>query len=332
MRLSEANSKRSRMITRRATLAGLAALAGPLRARAQTPPRRTITIVVPYPPGGAVDLVARLLAQESDLGQVVVDNRAGASGVVGTLAVARAEPDGQTLVLGTNQTHATNQSLIKNCPYDATRDFAPVAGLALIPHVLVVRKDLPVLTVDDFIALAKAKPGGFSYGSTGNGSGSHLAGELFKTKAGVDLLHVPFKGVAPMTTELLAGRVDLSIAPLPGLISQQIEAGNLHALATASTRRAPKLPSVPTMAQAGLPGVEADAWFALFAPARTPPAMIDRLYQAFTTALRKDAVRSNLTGQGLVIAIRTPAEMTAMLPGEVEKWAAVIKTANVVLD
>ena len=320
------------MLTRRATLAGLAALAAPLRAHAQPTPGRTITIVVPYPPGGPVDLVARLLAQESDLGQVVVDNRAGASGVVGTLAVARAEPDGQTLVRGTNQTHATNQSLIKNCPYDATRDFAPVAGLALIPHVLVVRKDLAVLTVDDLVATAKAKPGGFSYGSTGNGSGSHLAGELFKTKAGVDLLHVPFKGVAPMTTELLAGRVDLSIAPLPGLISQQIEAGNLHALATASTRRAPKLPSVPTMAQAGLPGVEADAWFALFAPARTPPAMIDRLYQAFTMALRKDGVRSNLAGQGLVIAIRTPAEMTAMLPGEVEKWAAVIRAANVVLD
>src|SRR4051812_1652194 len=177
-------------------------------------PSRAITIVVPYPPGGPIDLLARLIAQEAagDLGQsIVVENRPGGSGIIGTGAVARAEPDGTMLVLGTNQTHATNQSLIKNCPYDAVRDFAPVAGLAAMPHVLVTRESLAVGSLGELIALARQKPGMLTFGSPGNGSGPHLAGELFKTKAGIDLLHVPFKGLSPMTTEMLAGRIDLSI-------------------------------------------------------------------------------------------------------------------------
>ena len=232
------------MLTRRATLAGFAALAVPSRAYAQSFPSRTITIVVPYPPGGPIDALARLIAQEaaSDLDQsIVVENRPGGSGIIGTDAVARAEPDGHMLVLGTNQTHATNQSLIKNCPYDAVRDFAPVAGIAAMPHVLVVRKSLAAASVGDVVAMAKAKPGALTFGSMGNGSGAHLAGELFKTKAGIDMLHVPFKGLSPMLTELLADRIDLSIAPLPGLIGQQIEAGNVRALGVASARRVPQL-------------------------------------------------------------------------------------------
>jgi tripartite-type tricarboxylate transporter receptor subunit TctC len=226
------------MLTRRATLAGLAALGLPLAARAQSFPSRTITIVVPYPPGGPIDALARLIAQESDLNQsIVVENRPGGSGIIAAAAVARAEPDGHMLVLGTNQTHATNQSLIKNCPYDAVRDFAPIAGIAAMPHVLVVRKSLAVKSIGDVVALAKAKPGTLTFGSTGNGSGAHLAGELFKTKAGIDMLHVPFKGLSPMVTELLADRIDMSIAPLPGLIGQQIEAGAVRALGLASAQR-----------------------------------------------------------------------------------------------
>ena len=237
------------MLTRRATLAPLAALAalGLSRARAQTFPTHAITIIVPYPPGGPIDLLARLIAQEADLGQsIVVENRPGGSGIIGTSAVARAEPDGTMLVLGTNQTHATNQSLIKNCPYDAVRDFAPVAGLAAMPHVLVSRPSLAVASLGELVALTKLMPGTLTFGSTGNGSGAHLAGELFKTKAGIDLLHVPFKGLSPMTTEMLADRIDLSIAPLPGLIGQLIAAGSLRALATASARRPAQLASVPT--------------------------------------------------------------------------------------
>ena len=323
------------MLTRRATLAGMAALGFPSGSGAQGFPSRSITIIVPYPPGGPVDALARLIAQEAagDLDQpIVVENRAGGSGIIGAQAVARAEPDGHVLVLGTNQTHATNQSLIKNCPYDAVRDFAPVAGIAAMPHVLVVRKSLALTSVGDVVAMAKAKPGTLTFGSTGNGSGAHLAGELFKTKAGIDMLHVPFKGLSPMLTELLADRIDISIAPLPGLIGQQIESGSVRALGLARAERVPQLASVPTFAESGVPGVEADAWSALFAPARTPAPVIERLYLAIAMALSKDAVRTAMAKQGIPPALKTPAEVAAMLPGEVAKWAAVIKASNVVMD
>jgi tripartite-type tricarboxylate transporter receptor subunit TctC len=319
------------MLTRRTTLAALAALVP--AARADTFPSHTVTIVVPYPPGGPIDLMARLIAQEADLGQpIVVENRPGGSGIIGSVAVARAAPDGHTLVLGTNQTHATDQSLVKNCPYDAVRDFAPVAGLAAMPHVLVTRKSLAVARLADLVALAKAQPGKLTFGSTGVGSSAHLAGELFKTKAGIDMLHVPFKGLAPMTTEMLADRIDLAIAPLPGLIAQLVANGSVRALALASAARAGQLPEVPTFAQAGVAGVEADAWSALFAPARTPPAVIERLYAAVAAALQKDAVKTALARQGLPIALKTPAEMAAMLPGEVAKWAEVIKIAHMATE
>ena len=323
------------MLTRRAALGGLAAASLPFPASAQTFPSRTITIVVPYPPGGPLDTLARLIAQEAavDLKQpVVVENRPGASGIVGTGSVARAEPDGHTLILGTNQTHATNPSLIKSWTFDAVKDFAPVAGVAAMPHVLVVRKDFEAKSVGDVVAMAKAKPGALTFGSMGNGSGAHLAAELFKTKADIDMLHVPYKGLAPMTTELLAGRVDLSIAPLPGLIAQQIASGNIRALGIASARRTPQLDTVPTFAEAGVNGVEADAWSALFAPAKTPSAVIDQLYKAVATALANESVRASLARQGLPVALKTPTEMSAMLPGEVAKWAAVIKLANVTVE
>jgi tripartite-type tricarboxylate transporter receptor subunit TctC len=323
------------MLTRRATLAGLAALGLPLAAKAEGFPTRTITIIVPYPPGGPIDALARLIAQEGagDLNaSIVVENRPGGSGIIGASAVARAEPDGHTLVLGTNQTHATNQSLIKNCPYDAVKDFAPVAGIAAMPHVLVVRKSLAVASVGDVVAMAKAKPGTLTFGSTGNGSGAHLAGELFKTKASIDMLHVPFKGLSPMLTELLADRIDLSIAPLPGLIGQQIETGAVRALALASAQRVPQLAPVPTFAEGGVADVEADAWSALFAPAKTPPAVIERLYRMVSAALSKDAVRASMMKQGIPAALKTPAEISAMLPREVEKWAAVIRTAHVAME
>jgi len=323
------------MLNRRTVLAALGVCAISRPAGAQSFPSRTITIVVPYPPGGPIDALARLIAQEAsaDLKQpVVVENRPGAGGALGTGAVARAEPDGYTLILGTNQTHATNQSLIRNWPFDAVKDFAPVAGVAAMPHVLVVRKEFEAGSVGDVVAMAKARPGALTFGSMGNGSGAHLAAELFKTRAGIDMLHVPYKGLSPMTTELLAGRVDLSIAPLPGLIAQQIASGNIRALGIASAARTPQLDTVPTFAEAGVAGVEADAWSALFAPAKTPSEVIDQLYKAVASAMAKDPVRANLARQGLPVAVKTPAEMSAMLPGEVAKWAAVIKTANVTVE
>jgi tripartite-type tricarboxylate transporter receptor subunit TctC len=323
------------MLNRRALLVGVGCAALSRPARAQSFPSRTITIIVPYPPGGPIDTLARLIAQEmaGDLKQpVVVENRPGGSGVIGVGAAARAEPDGTTLILGTNQTHATNQSLIKNWPFDAVKDFAPVAGVAAMPHVLVVRKDFEANSVGDVVAMAKAKPGVLTFGTMGNGSGAHLAAELFKTQAHIDMLHVPYKGLSPMTTELIAGRVDLSIAPLPGLIAQQIASGNIRALGIASAARNSQLDQVPTFAEVGVQGVEADAWSALFAPAKTPSPVIDQLYKAVASALAKDSVRANLARQGLPVAVKTPAEMSAMLPGEVAKWAAVVKTANVTVE
>ena len=222
------------MLTRRATLAGLAVLGLPLPARAQGFPNRAITIIVPYTPAGPIDIMARLVAQEAaaELRQsVVVENRPGGSGIIGSNAVARAEPDGYTLVFGTSQTHVINQSMIKNCPYDAVKDFSPVAGITVTPHVLVVRKDLPAASLGEFIALAKAKPGTLTFGTIGPGSSGHLATELFKLKSGLDMLHVPFKGLAPLTTELLAGRhrpVDCTAAgadPEAGRIRQHPAAG-----------------------------------------------------------------------------------------------------------
>jgi tripartite-type tricarboxylate transporter receptor subunit TctC len=331
------------MLTRRTAMGGLLGLGAglgtglglaPRISQAQTFPSKAVTVIVPYPAGGPVDAVARLYADEAagDLGQpVTVDNRGGGAGVIGTVAVARAEPDGHMLILGTNQTHATNQSLLKNCPYDGVTDFAPVAGIAVIPHVLVLRKSLQVKSVAELVDGAKKMPDAMNYGSTGNGSASHLAAELFKTRAGIDVRHIPFRGAAPMTTELLAERIDFAFATLPSVISF-IEAGELKALAIASAKRAERLPNVPTLREAGVSGVEADAWFALFAPAKTPQPVVDRLYRSVTTAFGKDKSKELIAKQGMTLALTPPAEFAATLPGEVKKWAEVIKAANVTVE
>ena len=321
------------MLTRRTAIAGLGALAV-APARAQTFPTRTITIVVPYPAGGPVDVLARLIAQHAaaDLGQAItVDNRAGGSGVIGSVAVMRAEPDGHTLVLTTQQTHATNQSMIKNHPFDAAKDFAPVAGLTEVPHVLVVRRDLPTGSVAELLKLGGLNSNGLNCGSSGNGSASHLTAELFKTRTGINLTHVPFRGAAPLVTELMAGRIDMSFATLPS-VATHVDTGAIRALAVASPRRAERLPTVPTLREAGVSGVEADAWFAMFAPAKTPADAIDRIYQAVTRALGGDAAKSVLAAQGMTLMLRSPAELGAMLPAEIAKWAAVIKAANIAVE
>lgn len=320
------------MLSRRAALSSIAGLIAASAARAQSFPARNITIVVPYPAGGPADMVARLIAQTVTLGRpVLIDNRGGGSGVIGSMAVARAEPDGHTLVFGTNQTHATNQSLLKNCPYDAVRDFAPVAHIAAIPHVLVVRQGLEADSVAALIALAKKAPGRLNCGSTGIGSASHLAAELFKIKAGVDIQHVPFRGAAPLTTELLAGRIDLTFATLPSLIGS-IDAGALRPLAVASPQRAARLPQVAALSEAGLDGVEADAWFALFAPARTPRDICNQIYNAVSQTLSAKGPAGIVAGQGMTLTLRPPDEMTRWLPGEIAKWAEVAKAAGVSIE
>jgi len=320
------------MLTRRTVLGAMIGLVAVRAAHAQSFPSRPITIVVPYPAGGPVDVTARLIAQSVTLGQpITVDNRGGGAGVIGSVAVQHAEADGHTLILGTNQTHATYQSLLKNCPYDAVKDFSAVAGIADIPHVLVVRRGLDAENVGALISLARKSPGALNYASTGVGSASHLAAELFKTRAGVNLQHIPFRGSAPMTTELLAGRVDLTFATLPSVVSY-IDAGVLRALAVASPRRTPRLPDLPTLAEAGVPGVEADAWFALFAPARTPTPVSEKLYRAVSAALTTAAASQAVAKQGMALALRTPTELAAWLPGEVAKWASVVKAAGLVVE
>lgn len=323
------------MLNRRAVLRGLAAVGLPLPARADDFPTRPITIIVPYTPAGPVDTTARLVAQEmaAELRQpVIVENRPGGSGIIGTNAVARAAPDGYMLVFGTNQTHVTNPSLVKNCPYDPVKDFAAIGNIIVTPHVLVVRNDLAVTSVAELVALAKSKPGSLTFGTIGPGSSAHLATELFKIKAGIDVVHVPFKGLAPLTTELLASRIDLSIAPLPGLMQKQVEGDKLRALALASAKRTEFLPSLPTFAEAGLPGVEADALGTLYAPAKTPQPVIDRLYRALVVAAGKESVKSAMHRQGIPIVLIPPDEMAQILPREVAKWANVIKVANIPME
>jgi tripartite-type tricarboxylate transporter receptor subunit TctC len=328
------------MLTRRTAVAALSGLLVASRARAQTFPARTVTIVVPYPPGGPVDTLARVIARDAapGLGQsIVVENRPGGAGTIGSAVVAHAEPDGHTLVLGTNQTHATDQSLLKNCPYDAVKDFTPVAGLAVVQHVLVVRPDLPAANVQELIALSQSahgadgKQAGLNFGSSGVGSASHLAAALFAKVTGTKMSHVAFPGVAPLINGMLAGYIDASFATLSSVLGQ-IQGNKLRALAVASATRAAALPDVKTLREQGVDGVEADAWFALFAPAKTPDAAVERLYQAVSAAVNTDTVKSALSAQGFTVALRTPADVKAWLPGEVQKWASVIRDAGIVLQ
>jgi tripartite-type tricarboxylate transporter receptor subunit TctC len=315
-------------------VSSMAAYAPQLLAQASNWPSKPIKIVVPYPPGGPTDALARIVGNElqSVLGiGVVVENKPGASGAVGTREVARAEPDGHTLVLGNNQTHATNAVLLKDPGYDPIKDFVPVAGLADLQHVLVVRKGLAVATVADLVALTKASPGKLNYGSTGMGSGSHLTMELFKTRTGSDMTHVPFRGAAPMALEIVADRIDASFATLPSVLGQ-IQSGDIRALAVASTTRAPQLPDVPTLAERGVTGAEGDSWLALFAPAATGTSVIDKLSALVVAILSKSDVAANATKQGIAVNVRSSEAFRAYHVAEVAKWSDVVQTARIKVD
>lgn len=323
--------------TRRSVLSGTAAAASIWpwrRSLAQTFPAKTIRIVVPYPAGGSVDALARILAQELQAANgwtVVVENKAGASGAVGTREVAHAEADGHTLVLGTNQTHATNAFLLKEPGYSVVDDFMPVAGLADLQHALVVPKSSPAGSVAEFVALAKKEPGKLNYGSTGNGSASHLAMELFKTKAGIEMQHVAFRGAAPLSLEIVAGRMDAAFSTLPAVVSL-IQGGEINALAIASDRRAPQLPEVPTLAEAGIRGGEADAWIALFAPAKTGADRLSVLAKAVAAALVKPDLVELARKQGIAVNLRAGPAFQAFQREDVAKWAEVARAAKVVAE
>jgi tripartite-type tricarboxylate transporter receptor subunit TctC len=301
---------------------------------AQTYPTHSIRLVVPFPAGGTTDILARAVAQRltETLGQsVVVDNRAGAGGNIGSDIVAKSTPDGYTLVMGTVGTHAINPSLYTHMPYDHVKDFAPVVLVAGVPNVLEVNPSVPVHTVADLIKLAKEKPGTINFASSGSGTSIHLSGELFKTMAGVEMTHVPYKGSAPAITDLIGGQVQVMFDNLPSSLPQ-IKAGKLRAIAVTSMKRAPALPDVPTINESGLPGFEASSWFGILAPAGTPPAVIARINSDVNKWLQSPDAREKLLAQGAEAAGGTPDQFAAHIRVETDKWAKVVKASGAKAD
>ncbi|WP_376986409.1 Bug family tripartite tricarboxylate transporter substrate binding protein [Bosea sp. R86505] len=319
-------------LTRRFTLGLLAGtVLAPSVVRAQSFPTRPITLVVPYPAGGPTDAIARFVAQDlsTSIGQnVVVDNRAGASGAVGTRAVAKADPDGHTIVFGNNQTHGNNMFLLKEPGYDAVKDFAPLAGVGAFEHAFVVRKDLPAKDIKELVALAKADPGKLNYGSTGVGSGSHLAMELFMARTGIKMTHVPFRGAAPLVQEIIAGRIDIANSTLPSVLAQ-INAGTLRAIALASPERNPRAKDIPTLREQGIADADADSWAAFFAPAATPAPVLATLSKAILASLAKPAVSEAILKLGFTMRLRDPAAFRPYHLQEIATWENIIKAAGV---
>jgi tripartite-type tricarboxylate transporter receptor subunit TctC len=303
-------------------------------ASAQTYPAKPIRIVVPFPPGGATDILARDVAQKLSEAwgqQVIVDNRPGAGGNIGSELVAHSAPDGYTLEMGTVGTHAINASLYARMPYDHVKDFAPVILVAGVPNVLVVNPAVPANSVAELIAYAKANPGKLNFASSGNGTSIHLSGELFKVMAGVQMTHIPYKGSAPAMQDLLGGQVQLMFDNLPPSLPQ-IKAGKVRALAVTSLTRAPALPDVPTVAEAGLPGFEASSWFGILAPAGTPPAIVARLNAEIAKWLATPEAKEKLSKQGANAAGGTPEDFAKHIAAETAKWAKVVKDSGAKID
>lgn len=319
-------------LTRRSTLGLMAgAVFAPAVARAQTFPAKPITLVVPYPAGGPTDAIARFVAQDlsASIGQnVVVDNRAGASGAVGTRAVAHGAADGYTIVFGNNQTHGNNMFLLKEPGYDAVKDFAPLAGVGAFEHAFVVRNGLPAKTIAELIALAKADPGKLNYGSTGVGSGSHLAMELFMQRTGIKMTHVPFRGAAPLVQEIVADRIDIANSTLPSVL-EQINGGLLRAIALASPERNPRAKDIPTLREQGVSNADADSWAAFFAPAATPAPIVDQLSKAVIAALNKPAISEAILKLGFTLKVRDPEAFKPYHLQEIATWKQIITDAGV---
>jgi tripartite-type tricarboxylate transporter receptor subunit TctC len=322
------------MLTRRDTLTagliGLAlAIAGP--AQAQSWPSQNIRLVVPFPPGGSTDVLARRLAEglRERLGQtVIVENRGGAGGTIGSEFVAKSAPDGYTLLMGVTGSHGVAPSLYPNLGYQPERDFAPISLLVSAPLVLVVNPEVPAKTLKDFIALAKAQPDTLTYGTPGNGTSMHLTGVTFDLQAGTKLIHVPYKGSAGALTDLLSGQIKSMFGDLL-VVLPQIRAGKINALAVTSKDRNPLLPDVPTMAEAGLPGFEVLSWQGLFAPAGTPPAVVERLSKEVRAVMESKDVKDFFAAQGFQVGATTPAEFTSFVGSEVKRWGEIVKAGNV---
>jgi tripartite-type tricarboxylate transporter receptor subunit TctC len=322
------------MQRRQQLLCALAAVALAGGAFAQTPsnwPTRPIRMVVPFPPGGSTDILARAIGKELQdaWGQpVLIDNVPGAGGSIGAEKVAKAPADGYTLLMGHIGTLAVNPSLYPNLPYDPIKSFAPVAWVARVPNVLVVNPSVPAHNVKELVALAKAKPGQLSYGSGGNGSAANLATEYFKLQTGTSLLHIPYRGTSPAITDLLGGQIQVLFTGAPTVLGQ-IRSGKLRALAVSSPKRMDVLPDVPTVAESGYKGFEADQWYGVVAPAGTPPAVIAKLNAQINLSLNSPALKVRLNNEGAVATPATPEAFAAHIKSEIARWRPVITSGRV---
>jgi tripartite-type tricarboxylate transporter receptor subunit TctC len=321
---------------RRQWLASLLALGVARYAGATEPayPSKPIRFIAPFPPGGGADALTRLIAQKLSMGlsqPVIVENRDGAGGSIGAEIVAKSAPDGYTIMMGASATMAVNPHLYQHLPYDTLRAFTPVTLLARIPIVLFVNKSLPVHSVRDLIDYAKKNPGKLNFGSAGNGSVGHMAGEILKSMTGIDMVHVPFKGSAPAMTSLIGGQVQLMFdSPLSGM--QHARAGQITALAVCSLKRSSVLPELPTIAETGVPGFEAVLWYGLYVPAATPRPVIDILNRELQKDLQLPEVKRGLVNQSLEGVGGTPEQADAFWRAEYARWGTVIKSINVHLD
>lgn len=297
-------------------------------------PSKPIRLIVPYPPGGPADALARIVSEQigAQMGQpMVVDNRPGAAGNIGMALGAKSAADGYTLVLAPAGNLTVNPSLYPNVPYDVGKDFAPVTVVAAVPNILVVNPSIPARNLTEFIAYAKAHPGQLNYSSPGAGSGAHLAGELFKSTTGVDMVHIPFNGIAPAVTAVLGGQVQLMFAGAPAVL-QHVQTGKLRALGVASLKRIAAAPELPTLSESGLTGFDVTSWYSIVAPAGTPPEIVARLQTEIAKALREADVREKLAAQGAEPIGNSPAEFAVMIRTETAKWSQIVKSAKITVE
>jgi len=309
-------------------------LAPPKTACTQTFAGTQTRLIVPFPAGGPTDIVARPLAQmlgDALKSTVVVENRAGAGGGVGTGAVAKSSPDGHTLLMGTVGTHAINPALYKALPYDPVRDFTPIALVAMAPVAIVVHPGQPLSNLADLVALAKHMPGKLDYGSAGVGTPGHLTGQMFKAAAGIDIQHVPYKGSAPAVTDLIAGQIKIMFDPLQSVLSN-VQGGRLRALAVSSKQRSTALSDVPTIAEAGYKDFETTAWWGVFAPANLPAAKTAALAEATARLVQSDAFRNKLEPLGVIPTILTGSEFAEFQRGEIAKWGKAVRDSGATAD
>ena len=303
-------------------------------ANAQPYPNKPIRMIVPFPPGGPIDTMARLAGKfitDSVGQQVVVENRPGAGGVVGSDYVAKAAPDGYTLIMGNAGSHGINAAVYTKLPYDIQKDFAPVSQVAVAPNVMVINPSLPANSVAEFIAYAKANPGKLSYASGGNGSSAHMSMELFKSMSGIDIQHVPYKGSSPALTDVVSGQVVAFIGNMPPTVPL-IKAGKLRALAVTTKSRSALMPELPTITEAGLPGFETVAWFGVLAPAGTPPDVVNRLSAEIAKIAKLPDIREKLVAMGAEPVGGTPEEFKAVIDRDIAKWKPLAQKVGIKVD